>query len=234
MTTEERACTALARLLVYPDSEYCGQLDEAIGAVRRESPEAAEHLAELAAALGPLSPEDREELFTRTFDVKPPTAMEIGWHLFGEDYHRGALMVRLRSELRRHGVEESSELPDHLTHVLALVDRMAEDEAEAFALACVIPAVDKILEGFRKQENPYEHLLQAVAAVLGTRWTRSQALPGNAVHRGSASPPAEEQATSCARCGGKSSCTSIVMEKPAERAEPANQCVPRQSLGTRE
>lgn len=180
MITQNETCTALARLLVYPDGEYCGQLDEAIGVVRRESPQAADHLAELAAALGPLSPEEREELFTRTFDVKPLTALEIGWHLFGEDYHRGTLMVRLRSELRRHGVEESRELPDHLTHVLSLLDRMPEDEAEAFAQACVIPAVEKILQGFREKENPYEHLLRAVASVLGARFGDLQTCSGDA------------------------------------------------------
>ncbi|NUQ64225.1 MAG: molecular chaperone TorD family protein [Pirellulales bacterium] len=240
---EDRACTALARLLVYPDGEFLGRLDEAIGVVRRESPEAADQLASLAEAMGPLSPEDHEELFMRTFDVKPATALEIGWHLFGEDYHRGALMVRLRSELRRHGVEESSELPDHLTHVLALLDRMSAEEAEAFASACVMPAVEKILEGFREQDNPYEDLLRAVAAVVRIRQerSRSQALPGNGLPRGSASssverdsngrrPHASEIATVPTHC--------VAMqqdgdgESKREDAKRLADCVPTQSVGT--
>ena len=30
-----------------------------------------------------------EETFTRTFDVNPACALEVGWHLFGEEYARG-------------------------------------------------------------------------------------------------------------------------------------------------
>ena len=65
-----------------------------------------------------------EETYARTFDINPACALEVGWHLFGEEYARGLFLVRLRGEMREHGVEESSELPDHITHVLALIAAM--------------------------------------------------------------------------------------------------------------
>jgi len=170
MIHEENMGTLLAQLLAYPCGDYGGRLEEAIDAVGRQVPQASDELARFAAAVGPLSPEEHEELFTQTFDVNPAAALEIGWHLFGEDYHRGALLVRLRQELRRHGLAESEELPDHLTHVLRLVDRMGQDEAESFVQACVLPAIERVLEGFRGKENPYEHLLDCVAVILRTRF----------------------------------------------------------------
>ena len=63
-----------------------------------------------------------EELYTRTFDINPVCSLEVGWHLFGEDYNRGAFLVRMRGLLREHGIEEGAELPDHLESVLRVLD----------------------------------------------------------------------------------------------------------------
>jgi nitrate reductase assembly molybdenum cofactor insertion protein NarJ len=163
---------ALGRLLAYPLEDFPRDLDAALEATGRFSPEAAAPLEAFAAAVRPLTPDEREELFTRTFDINPIGALEIGWHLFGEDYHRGALLVRLRTELRRHGIEEAGELPDHLTRVLALLDCMEADEAGEFARACVLPALDKMLAGFQGKENPYERLLHSATVVLVQRFGR--------------------------------------------------------------
>ena len=67
-------------------------------------------------------PSALEEAFTGTFDVNPACALEVGWHLFGEEYARGMFLVRMREELRKYGLAESSELPDHVSHVLAIVN----------------------------------------------------------------------------------------------------------------
>lgn len=159
-------CTTLAPLLAYPGANYQQQLQSAVHWLGQSEPQAAGHLAEYAASVAPESREAHEELYTHTFDINPAAALEIGWHLFGEDYHRGALLVRMRSELRRHDIPESSELPDHLSLALLLLDRMLPREAEAFAQACVIPALEKMLENFRGRENPYEHLLRAVHSAV--------------------------------------------------------------------
>lgn len=156
--------TAIAELLAYPD----GGFRERVARCRKLPVDsaAAAHLAEFDAATCGCDPADLEELYTRTFDFSPSCALELGWHLFGEDYNRGALLVRLRAELARHGIHESCELPDHLTHVLPLLDRMAPDEAARFAPACVAPAVEKILAGLEEKQNPYECVFRCLVAML--------------------------------------------------------------------
>ncbi len=128
--------------------------------------QAAAHLADFDAATRNAGLADLEELYARTFDFNPQCALEIGWHLFGADSNRGALLVRLRQELARHGIPESCELPDHLTHVLPLVDRMSPDEATRFTRACVMPAVEKMLAGLEGKQNPYESVLRCLAVML--------------------------------------------------------------------
>lgn len=203
-TGRDEAGGALALALDYPRAWLPRRLQEAQECALRESPSVAEPLAAFCTAMDALSPEQREELYTRTFDINPVCSLEIGWQLFGEEYHRGALLVRLRSELRRHGIEETAELPDHLTHVLSLLDRMDAAQASSFAHCCVIPAVDKMLLAFGEQDhgnpdredpdhedphredphrknrdNPYGNLLLAVARLLKHRFV--DASPGDAV-----------------------------------------------------
>ncbi len=164
MEVRERSHTAIAGLLAYPDGEFRQRLDRCWELCA--DPQAAAHLAGFDMVTRGLDLSDLEELYTRTFDFSPSCALEIGWHLFGEDYHRGALLVRLREELARHGIQESRELPDHLTHVLPLVDRMEPDEAARFVSACVTPAVKRILAGLEGQQNPYERLFRCVVVTL--------------------------------------------------------------------
>jgi len=98
---------------------------------------------------------DLEEVFTRTFDSNAERALEVGWHLHGENYARGAFMVRMRNLLRDLEVEESCELPDHLSHVLSVLARANPDLAEALASTVVAPALVKISAGFSDAGNPY-------------------------------------------------------------------------------
>ena len=106
--------------------------------------------------------EDLEELYTRTFDVNPVCSLELGWHLYGETYERGAFLVQMRDLLKRCGVEESSELPDHISHVLLSLSRMSAEEAEVFVSTRFMKAIDKMISGFADKNNPYEHVMKAV------------------------------------------------------------------------
>ncbi len=149
---------ALADLVTYPGEDYRTRLQEC------------EHLepavAQFHSAIAPLATAELQELFTRTFDLNPLCCLEIGWHLFGENYERGALLVRIRQELRLYGVAESSELPDHLSQVLRLLARMEPERARDFAGACVVPALEKMLAAFSGTENPFRGLLLTVRQMV--------------------------------------------------------------------
>jgi nitrate reductase delta subunit len=117
-----------------------------------------------------------EEAFTGTFDVNPACALEVGWHLFGEEYARGLFLVRMREEMRKYGVEESSELPDHITHVLSVIGAMPDDAAARFVTACVQPAVNKMLQAFEGKDSPYGDVISCLALILNHVWGEGRPL----------------------------------------------------------
>ncbi len=160
------AFDALGLLLAYPGPDYHRQAERCCRLLEPIDPEAARRVGVFAAAVAPLSAEELEELYTRTFDLNPICSLEVGWQLFGENYARGDFLVQMRQELRRLGLAESCELPDHLTHVLPLLGRLETEHAEALAGSHVLPALDKMLTALAGKGSPYETLLQAACALL--------------------------------------------------------------------
>ncbi len=161
---------AFSRLLCYPD-EFTAQTSEFLYVVMQgELPEAAGAMAKFGEFVEQHEAWEMEETFTSTFDVNPTCALEVGWQLFGEEYARGMFLVRMREELRKYGLPESVELPDHLSHVLAIVAAMPDDEASRFVHACVQPAVEKMNEAFKEKASPYRHVIASLAAVLKHTW----------------------------------------------------------------
>ena len=142
-----------APLLSYPGPDYQARVRECLAG----APSA--QLEEFARSIGGLPREALEELYAQTFDWNPDTTLDIGWHLFGENYDRGDFLVKLRGALRTYGLPESGELPDHLSHVLPLLDRMPDDERASFAARFVLPAIEKLLGGLAKTESTFLPLL---------------------------------------------------------------------------
>ncbi len=172
-TTEEqpvpekvRSLGTISRLLSYPDNHYVQLVELLYLIVQTELPEAAKGVSVFGQFVEQCGEFELEEAYTRTFDVNPACALEIGWHLFGEDYMRGQFLVRMRGELAKHEIPESSELPDHLTHVLAVLAAMADDEARRLSHACVFPALHKMQASLDKNESPYRHLIRCLLLVL--------------------------------------------------------------------
>jgi nitrate reductase delta subunit len=160
-----RLYDGLAGLFIYPGEDYRERLAEC-RQLASPIPEAAVLLERFAGRTAGLTPEGIEELYTQTFDLNPVCSPEVGWHLFGENYSRGEFLVQMRQEMRRAGLEESTELPDHLCHVLAVVARLGQREADRFVSAYVLPALQKMLAGVAGKDNPYEGLLEAVRCVV--------------------------------------------------------------------
>jgi len=160
----------LSPLFAYPGDTYAADAAQCLAAMRGEQPEAVPALEEFCAAIAPMTTDELQELFTRTFDLNPLCTLEIGWQLWGEDYGRGAFLVKMRDQLRGYDLAESGELHDHLTHALALLARLEPDEAAAFAGGFVLHALDKMRAAWRENRNAYAALLESTFVLLKSRY----------------------------------------------------------------
>ncbi|MBT3478307.1 MAG: hypothetical protein HOA15_03635 [Candidatus Marinimicrobia bacterium] len=144
--------TKLIPMLSYPNVDT-------ISAVKRMENHGSKSLKTYLDFIADTSLSDLQEKFTQTFDMSPTTSLDLGWHLYGEAYERGAFMLKIRELLRMQGIEETSELPDHLTHVLAAMDGLDEKNCGKFVQKYVQPALEKIMDGFKDSDNPFQHAI---------------------------------------------------------------------------
>ena len=161
---------AFAWLLSYPDQHTAQAAELLYIVLQGEMPDSASDMSQFGTFLEQHEPWQVEEAFTGTFDVNPACALEVGWHLFGEEYARGMFLVRMREELRKYELPESTELPDHISHVLAIMSAMPDDEAARFVTACVQPAVEKMKDALAKKDTPYGNVISCLAAVIKAKW----------------------------------------------------------------
>lgn len=161
------ALTRLSRLLTYPEAGYAADLDALVDSLADWERRAAHELGNFGDRINGLGLPDVQELFTRTFDLNPVCALEVGWHLFGEEYERGTFLVRMRQALREHGISENGELPDHLAAMLLLVTKLDAEEADLLIVNALVPAIDKMLDPLEKSESPFFPLVKAIRHVFG-------------------------------------------------------------------
>lgn len=110
---------------------------------------------------------EMEEVYTRTFDVQAIAYLDVGYVLFGEDYKRGHFLVKMQGLQQECGNDCGTELPDHLPNILTLLPRMADqEEAGELVNKLVLPAIDKMVQGFAENGNPYLDVLRMVSGVL--------------------------------------------------------------------
>ncbi len=152
---------ALGGLFRYPDATYGNRLHHCRQALETCCPQAAACLLEVEEALAGRSQTDWEELYTRTFDLNPSCALDIGWHLYGEQYERGRFLVRCRDLLRELEIEEDGELPDHLSSLLSALGRLPEELAAPFAARFLLPALLVMREVLRDKGSDFAGLLGA-------------------------------------------------------------------------
>lgn len=160
---------ALALLLEYPGPRNVDRMEDLVGEVAAACPPAEVDLRTFLDAVQGLPRGGWEELYTRTFDINPACTLEVGWQVYGEQYARGALLARLRGLLRKYGVAETTELPDHLTQVIRLTGRMAPADAAALVRGGAAAAVAKMRESLDGKGNPYGALMSATARFLQER-----------------------------------------------------------------
>lgn len=158
-----------SKLMDYPDQDFAKHLQSCLLLLEKDHPNRTHELIPFAHNAKQMPLTELEEYYTRTFDINPVTALEIGWHLYGESYERGAFLVKMRGLSREYHLSESSELPDHLTHILNLLGSMGEKEAQKLSEEYFLPGINKIISAFEKKENIFEALLVTIKNVIQDR-----------------------------------------------------------------
>ncbi len=154
-----------ADLFEYPDETWEARLTDALASPIAKSDVAADLGAFCTWSCG-LTLTELQELYTQTFDLNPACALEIGYHLFGEDYKRGAFLAKLRETQADLDLGQERQLPDHLPVLLRLLVHLDDDELRyALVRHCLIPGLEKIIKAF-KDENPYLVLVKSTVAAL--------------------------------------------------------------------
>ncbi len=156
---------ALAASLLYPDASTLPSIERATALARPAHPALATALDALAQRVAE-DPRRVEEEYTRLFDMQPVCTLNVGYHLFGEQYVRGALLSNLTAELRQAGIDPSPELPDHLAPLLRLLPRLDTEGAEILATELLRPALAVMDRNLKKVSHPYRAVLAALDSLL--------------------------------------------------------------------
>jgi nitrate reductase delta subunit len=158
--THGASLALLGRLLAYPGADF----DEILA----QAQETLDSLPLLAfrSALAALTPDEREELYTDTFDVTPRCVPYVSIHLFGEEnFKRGEFMAALQSQYEQAGFDSGGELPDHLAVLLRYAATLAEPARRELVEFCLLGPLAKISQAL-PDDHPYRFVLEAVDETL--------------------------------------------------------------------
>ena len=164
---KNRVYQAIGDLLEYPGEDWDARLEQCKRRVSDEAPALAERLLAFALGLDGIPIATLQERYTQAFDLNPVCALEVGYHLFGEDYKRGLFLANLRETEAGLDLGQEHQLPDYLPVLLRLLGRLTDEELRSDLIAeCLVPAVEKMIAALKQAKNPYGHLLEALVEAL--------------------------------------------------------------------
>jgi nitrate reductase molybdenum cofactor assembly chaperone len=154
----------LGRLLEYPGTDFDDLLAHARESV--DSPA----LVAFGQTISLLNPDEREELYTATFDVTPRCVPYASIHLFGEEnFKRGEFMAALHSQYEQAAFDTCGELPDHLAVLLRYASTLGEPARRELVEFCMLHPLEKIIQSL-PGDHPYFHLMNAVDETLRSHY----------------------------------------------------------------
>lgn len=139
----------LARLFKYPEKDFMRHLKENQDYLDANYPEAGKELQPFSEYMDNCSPDERKELFTKTFDVQPICYLDLGYVMFGEDYKRGAFLLNMKGEQHKINNDCGTDLPDNICNVLVLMTKSEDDRfVEDLVWNIFIPCLKKMIAEF--------------------------------------------------------------------------------------
>ncbi len=164
--TDRLTLDALADCLRYPHERSAEQAQVAARGLAADYPGVAQSYRELADWIESTPSEQVEEAYTVLFDLKPQCTLDLGHHLYGEAYQRGALLAGLVHELNHLGIDMRDELPDYLPTVLQLVGRLpGTEERQIFIDRILAVAIGRMKKVLDETNTPFAQALCALADV---------------------------------------------------------------------
>lgn len=166
----------LAPLFEYPQEDYLERMNECREFIAETYPEAVHWIDTFLELLPGGELREKQELYTRSFDVQAITTLDVGYVLFGEDYKRGEMLANIMKEHRLVGNDCGTELGDFLPNLLRLLPKMRDaDLAEEIVQELMVPAVRKMMSEFdaplmaKKDANYKRHHKTLIEANEETR-----------------------------------------------------------------
>lgn len=157
----------LASSLEYPGEDWNTHLERCKQWLTIQEPDVAVQFIRFRRQVDKLPVEKLQELYTQTFDLNPVCTLDIGYHLFGENYKRGELLARLRETEAPFELGQENQLPDHLPVLLRLLAKLKDEELRRALIGeLLIPALGKMSEALSQTENPYRDLIEVIGNTL--------------------------------------------------------------------
>ena len=157
----------LASLLEYPSSDLNLRVERAKQWLTNQEPEVTVQFISFRRKIRAFSVDKLQELYTQTFDLNPVCTLDIGYHVFGENYKRGELLAKLRETEAPFELGQANQLPDHLPVLLRLLTKLEDEELRlALISEILIPALGKMVEALNQTHNPYRDLIEVISNAL--------------------------------------------------------------------
>lgn len=106
-----------------------------------------------------------QEEYTRTFDLHPPTSLNLTYHQLGDSRERGQALIQLVQVYKSDGYEvPAGELPDYLPMILEFLSVCSPETGEQ-VLVSFQDSIRKVTDALRETHSPYARLFEALAAL---------------------------------------------------------------------
>ncbi len=172
-----RSLRVLSRLLVYPNAETQGHMNDLKQVLAEDGYLKAKTLKKLTVFMDEFADMDimdAQETYVELFDRGRAHCLHLFEHVHGESRFRGQAMIDLAGRYREKGLEIGvGELPDYLPLFLEFIS-ICEPEEGLETLAQAAPVIATIGEKLKRQKSGYASVFAAVTELSGAKLNKEE------------------------------------------------------------